>query len=532
MIATMNKKTDSAIRRQELSNFVEALGGIVLPVGSYNKAIAVEVVLLDLRHMSPTAVEQGDAVDPLEAMNISNRGDFMNMLRDCKRRNIPIVEPSWLERVVGLRENEHWSEPSIIDNHIPAVLAMLDQPPPPQQQQHQRNLQDTITTTATSTIQAAAEAFTSCWRRDTSASMGQSISDTFNHLTQQHPDRMEEEAIRRAMELSMLDLALIFYRPSPFQRQPSDLHKNNKSSIKEPYDILGISKEASPTEIKTAYRKLARIHHPDKGGDSDTFEAIANAYRTMLQIGIDIDRDDDGPSTVRGLKSTSHWDAELQDHRRLVNDLFQAHGGNLDASVAKQFHVLEQLGLIAKDAGATNRNERDELIYNSCFYLSLASSYLRGITALVDDAATDDALIGQTALQLKRVIEAAVVKAHPEWAAQGMVGEEIQAFSDFLTYSLDDRASLLSDWAVVIFDSVSGFCDVYKGCNYSKLAAQATANQSATWARSNTITLLYTPGHYQPLLLVDQEARKRPTLEEILKILDAEDVFYVVTDGS
>ena len=47
------------------------------------------------------------------------------------------------------------------------------------------------------------------------------------------------------------------------------------------YDRLGVSRTASPKEIKTAFRKLAAKHHPDKGGDSKTFQEINEAYQVL-----------------------------------------------------------------------------------------------------------------------------------------------------------------------------------------------------------------------------------------------------------
>jgi len=47
------------------------------------------------------------------------------------------------------------------------------------------------------------------------------------------------------------------------------------------YQILGVSRDADTREIKTAYRKLASKHHPDKGGDEQKFKEIQNAYETL-----------------------------------------------------------------------------------------------------------------------------------------------------------------------------------------------------------------------------------------------------------
>jgi DnaJ-class molecular chaperone len=47
------------------------------------------------------------------------------------------------------------------------------------------------------------------------------------------------------------------------------------------YEILGLQQGCSPEEIKKAYRRLASQHHPDKGGDTATFQNIQAAYETL-----------------------------------------------------------------------------------------------------------------------------------------------------------------------------------------------------------------------------------------------------------
>ena len=47
------------------------------------------------------------------------------------------------------------------------------------------------------------------------------------------------------------------------------------------YEILGVDKSSTQDEIKKAYRKLAVEHHPDKGGNEETFKKISQAYDTL-----------------------------------------------------------------------------------------------------------------------------------------------------------------------------------------------------------------------------------------------------------
>ena len=47
------------------------------------------------------------------------------------------------------------------------------------------------------------------------------------------------------------------------------------------YNELGVARNASKSEIKSAYRSLAKKYHPDTGGSNDKFLAIQVAWETL-----------------------------------------------------------------------------------------------------------------------------------------------------------------------------------------------------------------------------------------------------------
>jgi len=49
-----------------------------------------------------------------------------------------------------------------------------------------------------------------------------------------------------------------------------------------PYVILGLKEGAVEFDVKKAYRRLSRQHHPDLGGNPVAFDAISKAYEAIV----------------------------------------------------------------------------------------------------------------------------------------------------------------------------------------------------------------------------------------------------------
>jgi molecular chaperone DnaJ len=69
------------------------------------------------------------------------------------------------------------------------------------------------------------------------------------------------------------------------------------------YELLDLRRDASDEDIKRAYRRKAREHHPDAGGDEEAFKQVTHAYQVLSdpQRRARYDRfGDDGTPRTRG----------------------------------------------------------------------------------------------------------------------------------------------------------------------------------------------------------------------------------------
>src|SRR5271155_866288 len=54
--------------------------------------------------------------------------------------------------------------------------------------------------------------------------------------------------------------------------------------MRDPYDVLGVTKTASAAEIKSAFRKLAKKYHPDQSKETkakERFAEVGSAYEIL-----------------------------------------------------------------------------------------------------------------------------------------------------------------------------------------------------------------------------------------------------------
>lgn len=102
------------------------------------------------------------------------------------------------------------------------------------------------------------------------------------------------------------------------------------------YELLGVNWQACEDVITHAYKRLARIMHPDKGGDTSKFAEITAAW-----------------ATLKDKKKRAAYNMDLQQHWRSCTSCsgkgtrYKQAGFN--AKTFQQCSTCNGLGLITKE---------------------------------------------------------------------------------------------------------------------------------------------------------------------------------------
>jgi len=109
--------------------------------------------------------------------------------------------------------------------------------------------------------------------------------------------------------------------------------------MRDPYDVLGLERDATPEQIRIAFRKLSKKHHPDHGGKAEDFTAVVDAY--------DLLRDPERRAAYdRGEREADKPDPVEVRARSMISDMVEyiiTDALNRDNKAMRQKHLVKAL---------------------------------------------------------------------------------------------------------------------------------------------------------------------------------------------
>jgi hypothetical protein len=124
---------------------------------------------------------------------------------------------------------------------------------------------------------------------------------------------------------------------------------------RDPYEVLEVPRGASDEEVRSAYRRLAQLHHPDHNGGSleaaRRFEAIQSAYAEIVRRR----RGSPGPPRATSQAQVDpDLERQLADLEREIRDAAsaareQARRAAREAAAAYKRPTDEELGYVQTD---------------------------------------------------------------------------------------------------------------------------------------------------------------------------------------
>jgi molecular chaperone DnaJ len=116
------------------------------------------------------------------------------------------------------------------------------------------------------------------------------------------------------------------------------------------YELLKISKNASASEIKKAYRKLAMQHHPDQNPNNkeaeEKFKAINEAYQVLSDENKRAIYDRYGKDGLNGQQGFSNFNGD--DLKDFFEDIFDVFGGGGNRRKKQKKHIKYHLDMLVE----------------------------------------------------------------------------------------------------------------------------------------------------------------------------------------
>ena len=142
---------------------------------------------------------------------------------------------------------------------------------------------------------------------------------------------------------------------------------------KDPYQILKVHPSAKLEEIKKAYRKLVKIHHPDKGGDSAVMLEVNSAWEILKKKHKDLNLNKVNNSKVY---NQNEYKRETKNYSKSedIKKWFQSIYLPIDKLLGQ---IINPLGSKIRDLSA---DPYDEILMDSfCLYLEQSKNKITKI---------------------------------------------------------------------------------------------------------------------------------------------------------
>jgi curved DNA-binding protein len=198
------------------------------------------------------------------------------------------------------------------------------------------------------------------------------------------------------------------------------------------YSTLGVADTATPEEVKLAYRKLAKQHHPDLGGDVTKFQQVSEAYETLA----DADK-------------RAHYDHQLRNPQPQFHHNFNDHIFN---DINDQFSQMFGFNFRHAQQAPRNRNIRIQLELDFLETLDICQKTIEFNLSNGSERITLDLPVGitdQTVLQMAGRGDNAIISV-----PRGMLEVVIRVRPHPKFNKLDDH--VITDVTIDCFQAITG----------------------------------------------------------------------------